>query len=710
MTVTFPNTLENAGLVTTFEGTKTSSTAFNYFSDSFQAGDVLVIGRLNKFKDIVFNVGTPMAADAIEFIWQYSTGSTTWATLAVDNPDALTKSGSQRVNFTPPAGWIGNVSTGYLYVRLRIVSVTNPTEGGAQQTDRVKTGRYNVLAVGTENFANLVTADLAGTYTILQAVTPATGITGIAECPTNIINQADTITFTLAGCTLGAGDTVDITGIDWAGKTISESVDVSGGNGSYTSTISFRNVTQIDCNGFSDGTITAVLDRWGLIGFNQSTYQYNIWCYLEIGDGSTTTVFSDTNKQITFGQFFWFLLNGSTTTLTLGLTATSYGITYGYAGCQLTFLRNWQSHPSNTVFLMGSTPTMNLYGCNVSLLGGSYYHLLSEVPYYCTMNMIDTFIYANVSVGGIGMVKGTKILTRCVFVPYYYAVNGVTSPALTDCIFPVVTTINAVSGYTFLGGKIGYFQDQQDGTRHRYLKNVDFDPDNYKTQYYGPSGANSYTYIQYSFDLKVFDNNGNGVENANVVINDIDGTEIFSGVTDSDGDITQQWLVGQQHYLKAPPGGPTEINEWQVKTPHTVTISASGYATRVVQYTMDRKREEVEMLDLESPTVPDAPSGLAATAASQTQIDLAWTDNSDDETGFRIERSPNGTSLWTHIATAAAGATSYSDSGLSCGTTYYYRVAAVNDVGLSDYSAVAGAATAACTVPVVLIELESRIP
>ena len=86
-----------------------------------------------------------------------------------------------------------------------------------------------------------------------------------------------------------------------------------------------------------------------------------------------------------------------------------------------------------------------------------------------------------------------------------------------------------------------------------------------------------------------------------------------------------------------------------------------------------------------------APSGLSATAVSQTQIDLSWTDNSDDEDGFKIERSPDGTTGWTQIATVGAGVTSYSDTSLTCDQTYYYRVRAYNANGNSGYSNIANA-------------------
>lgn len=94
-----------------------------------------------------------------------------------------------------------------------------------------------------------------------------------------------------------------------------------------------------------------------------------------------------------------------------------------------------------------------------------------------------------------------------------------------------------------------------------------------------------------------------------------------------------------------------------------------------------------------APAIPAAPSSLVATAHSSTSIGLTWTDNATDETGFIIERSTTSGSGFTSIATPAADATSYTDTGLTPGTTYYYRISAANASGQSTASAESSATT-----------------
>ncbi|MCB0162587.1 MAG: DNRLRE domain-containing protein [Anaerolineae bacterium] len=100
-----------------------------------------------------------------------------------------------------------------------------------------------------------------------------------------------------------------------------------------------------------------------------------------------------------------------------------------------------------------------------------------------------------------------------------------------------------------------------------------------------------------------------------------------------------------------------------------------------------------------APTPPNPPSLLTATGISTSQINLSWQDNSNDETGFKIERSLNGLSGWIQIATRPANATTYSSTGLLCNTTYYYRVRAYNGSENSTYSNIANAKTLTCPIP-----------
>src|SRR5437899_6680188 len=95
---------------------------------------------------------------------------------------------------------------------------------------------------------------------------------------------------------------------------------------------------------------------------------------------------------------------------------------------------------------------------------------------------------------------------------------------------------------------------------------------------------------------------------------------------------------------------------------------------------------------------PSPPTGLAATAASSSQINLSWNAPADNGgsaiTGYKIERSSNGGTTWTIlVANTGSAATTYSDTGLTHTTTYAYRISAINSIGTSSTSRTTSANT-----------------
>ncbi len=109
-------------------------------------------------------------------------------------------------------------------------------------------------------------------------------------------------------------------------------------------------------------------------------------------------------------------------------------------------------------------------------------------------------------------------------------------------------------------------------------------------------------------------------------------------------------------------------------------------------------------------TLP-APTNLTATAASTTQINLGWT-GSAGATGYQIQLSPNGSSGWSTIGSTSAGTTSYQDTGLTAGTTYYYRVyATAGNLDSSDSNTASATTTSlSTTAPADTLWSNSYVP
>ncbi|MCD4727189.1 MAG: hypothetical protein K8R46_05985, partial [Pirellulales bacterium] len=85
--------------------------------------------------------------------------------------------------------------------------------------------------------------------------------------------------------------------------------------------------------------------------------------------------------------------------------------------------------------------------------------------------------------------------------------------------------------------------------------------------------------------------------------------------------------------------------------------------------------------------IPTPPSELTATGVSMTQVNLSWSDNSDNEDGFKIERTSSFQGgIWEQIGSVASNITRYEDAIPNYVQYFHYRVRAYNNGGDSEYS------------------------
>jgi hypothetical protein len=78
--------------------------------------------------------------------------------------------------------------------------------------------------------------------------------------------------------------------------------------------------------------------------------------------------------------------------------------------------------------------------------------------------------------------------------------------------------------------------------------------------------------------------------------------------------------------------------------------------------------------------IPKAPLSLVGQIVSSGQINLSWSDNSTNETGFKVERKI-GTGQYAALGTTMANVITFNDTGLNSGVSYTYRVCSYNEAG-----------------------------
>ena len=77
---------------------------------------------------------------------------------------------------------------------------------------------------------------------------------------------------------------------------------------------------------------------------------------------------------------------------------------------------------------------------------------------------------------------------------------------------------------------------------------------------------------------------------------------------------------------------------------------------------------------------------MTATARVEGTIDLRWQDSGGGEDGFGVERWDPGSQAFVELGYVGSDVTSFTDANVQPGTTYRYRVSAVNAIGESPFS------------------------
>ena len=174
------------------------------------------------------------------------------------------------------------------------------------------------------------------------------------------------------------------------------------------------------------------------------------------------------------------------------------------------------------------------------------------------------------------------------------------------------------------------------------------------------------------------------------------GTTSLTFTWVSGGGTTSGYRLAYQAGTTAPSDCTSGTNLGNVLTTEVTGLTnAANYSFRLCAYNNNFTPDYSSGATLtDKADLPLDPSSLGATATSSSQINLSWTDGSSNESGFYVERSTDNVSF-SQIASVAANATSYSSTGLTQSTLYYYRVRAYNTTGYSGYTSVASATTQA---------------
>jgi hypothetical protein len=209
-----------------------------------------------------------------------------------------------------------------------------------------------------------------------------------------------------------------------------------------------------------------------------------------------------------------------------------------------------------------------------------------------------------------------------------------------------------------------------------------------------PDGA---TIVQAYFTVRARDTQTSGIGGATIYGQDADDPLTFSTRADYEA---RTWISSPSvHWGPSTWVAEVEYDSPDVSSVVQAIIDRPGWASgQAMAFLFDGDEDDnvdgyswdynsgqyAPQLYIEYTIPPSAPSNCQATFVSDTQIDVTWSDNSYNETGFKIESSVDGGGF-SQIDMAGEDEESYSDISISADHSYQYQVRATNIAGDSAY-------------------------
>ncbi len=521
----------------------------------------------------------------------------------VDETDCFSKTGTRRVywDMDDINDWyykkVADSQSQCWFVRCRLTSVTGLTEGGHQESGYYLQfpKRYYKVVGGTETdpitLKDIYNHDITHDLTLLDTTISASPeIFNLQKMirPPKVPTRLHII------CTARSGATATITGLDEQGNTITETIDISSGDTWTDCAFTWVNNNGIEVSGLQVGDSFSIKQpRKGIVEFRDPNL-YVLHGGLQIGDGSTSTYFTEKNKQI-------------------------------YASRHIVSEESVLSTSNNAVLVLGElndeSRKLTSKGCYVQL---NYFYPRFKPNYIYSSTVVHgTPGYTE---GGLSYVKGNfriypmERIWNSVFDKVLITYSGLSDPSQSSIynirvfrsnldnvnsgVLDKIEILNAgrllylwrddyVSDlsniYAILTtDQVGLMGSTQAITKDSNWDNCDiYTPSGEWKFYWSKAGATGKVYRRYDFDLKVVDESGNPIENANVKIYDVDETLIYDGTTDSNGEIPTQ-KVTYAYYTSDE--GASGYGIEVLKSPHTLVVSKDGYQTYEVKLTINQKR------------------------------------------------------------------------------------------------------------------------